>query len=61
MTSEFYSRYRDPNSYHFAVNTVKGNDIGDLQRDIVQKVIRSNDRLKLGKILDFVRSTLEQE
>jgi hypothetical protein len=45
--------------YYFPVKKV--NDTSDLQQEIVQNVIRTNNRLKLSKILRFVNEELKQE
>ena len=37
-----------------------GQEIGNLQHEIVQGVIRSNSRLKLSKILEFVKEQLKE-
>jgi hypothetical protein len=57
LPANFHYPYRFPTT----VRENQVDDISDLQREVVQKVIRTNSRWKLARILEFVRRTLEQE
>jgi hypothetical protein len=54
------SRFIYPYKFPSKVTVENGQEIGHLQHEIVQGVIRSNSRLTLLRILEFVKEQLKE-